>query len=119
MVTGVRPDAGAADVSTESGASGGSARGPRADVGIVGRLTPSIRHARIRFHAGYARPMANPAVAVLPGRDGALLAYDLVAALPRGTRTVVPGDHPKAVAAPELTAAIADFLAGPRRSTAN
>lgn len=34
----------------------------------------------------------------------------LAAALPRGTHVVVPGDHAAASAAPELAAAIADFL---------
>jgi hypothetical protein len=36
----------------------------------------------------------------------------LVAALPRGTSAVVPGDHGTAASSPELAAAIADFLAG-------
>lgn len=35
----------------------------------------------------------------------------LVAALPRGIRAVVPGDHRTAAAAPEFVAAIVDFLA--------
>jgi pimeloyl-ACP methyl ester carboxylesterase len=39
-------------------------------------------------------------------------AGQLVAALPRGTLAVVPGDHRTAAAAPELLAAIVDFLAG-------
>jgi pimeloyl-ACP methyl ester carboxylesterase len=35
----------------------------------------------------------------------------LVAALPRGTRAVVPGDHRTTAAAPEFVAAIVHFLA--------
>jgi pimeloyl-ACP methyl ester carboxylesterase len=42
-------------------------------------------------------------------------ADQLVAALPHGTRAVVPGDHRTAVAAPEFVAAIVDFLADQRR----
>jgi pimeloyl-ACP methyl ester carboxylesterase len=38
-------------------------------------------------------------------------ADQLVAALPRGVRAVVPGDHRTAAAAPEFVAAIVDFLA--------
>jgi len=50
---------------------------------------------------------------VVVGADDerAASADQLVAALPRGTRAVVPGDHSTAAAAPELAAAIADFLA--------
>ena len=36
---------------------------------------------------------------------------DLVAALPRGTLAMVPGDHGTALSSPELITAIADFLA--------
>ena len=43
------------------------------------------------------------------GRAGS--ADELVAALPRGTRTVVPGDHSTAAATPELATAITNFLA--------
>ncbi len=50
---------------------------------------------------------------VVVGADDerAASADQLVAALPRGTRAVVPGDHSTAAAAPELAAAIVDFLA--------
>jgi pimeloyl-ACP methyl ester carboxylesterase len=47
------------------------------------------------------------------GDERAASADELVAALPHGTRAVVPGDHSTAVTAPELTAAIVDFLANP------
>jgi pimeloyl-ACP methyl ester carboxylesterase len=50
---------------------------------------------------------------VVVGTDDerAASARRLVAALPRGTLAVVPGDHSTAVAAPELVTAIVDFLA--------
>ncbi|MEV6117769.1 hypothetical protein AB0L59_36210 [Streptomyces sp. NPDC052109] len=41
-------------------------------------------------------------------------ADELVPALPRGTRAVVPGDHRTAAGGPELVAAIVDFLADHR-----
>jgi pimeloyl-ACP methyl ester carboxylesterase len=41
-------------------------------------------------------------------------ADELAAVLSQATRVVVPGDHGTAVAAPELTAAIVDFLGGQR-----
>lgn len=44
------------------------------------------------------------------GDERAASAEALAAALPRGTHAVVPGDHGTAATAPELTAAIADFL---------
>lgn len=49
---------------------------------------------------------------VLVGADDERAASvdQLVAALPRGTRAVVPGDHATAVAAPEFAAAIVSFL---------
>lgn len=49
---------------------------------------------------------------VVVGADDerAATADELVAALPRGVRAEVPGDHGTAIAAPELTAAIVDFL---------
>ncbi len=50
-------------------------------------------------------------VAVGSDDERAHLADELVAALPRGIRAVVPGDHRTAAAAPEFVAAIADFLA--------
>jgi pimeloyl-ACP methyl ester carboxylesterase len=52
---------------------------------------------------------------VVVGADDerAATADELVAALPGGVRAVVPGDHGTAVAAPELTTAIVDFLAAP------
>jgi pimeloyl-ACP methyl ester carboxylesterase len=60
-------------------------------------------------------PMARvqvPALVVMGGDDErAASAGDLVAALPRGTLAMVPGDHATATATPEFTAAIADFLA--------
>jgi pimeloyl-ACP methyl ester carboxylesterase len=51
---------------------------------------------------------------VVAGADDerAASADELVAALPHGTRAVVPGDHGTAAAAPELAAAIVDFLTG-------
>ena len=50
-------------------------------------------------------------VAVGSDDERAESADDLVAALPRGTRAAVPGDHRTAAAAPEFIAAILDFLA--------
>jgi pimeloyl-ACP methyl ester carboxylesterase len=52
-------------------------------------------------------------VLVVMGSDDerARSAGDLVAALPHGLLAMVPGDHGTAPAAPEFTAAIADFLA--------
>lgn len=49
---------------------------------------------------------------VVVGNDDerAASADQLVAALPRGTRAVVPGDHGTAAAAPELATAIVNFL---------
>jgi pimeloyl-ACP methyl ester carboxylesterase len=49
---------------------------------------------------------------VVVGTDDerAATADELVAALPRGVRAKVPGNHATAIAAPELTAAIVDFL---------
>lgn len=43
--------------------------------------------------------------------ERATSADQLVAALPRGTRAVVPGDHRTAATSPELADAITDFLA--------
>lgn len=52
-----------------------------------------------------------PTLVVVGADDERAASVDqLVAALPRGTRAVVPGDHSTAVAAPELVAAIVDFL---------
>jgi pimeloyl-ACP methyl ester carboxylesterase len=50
---------------------------------------------------------------VVTGTDDerAASADQLVTALPRGTRAVVPGDHWSATSSPELAAAIVDFLA--------
>jgi len=50
-------------------------------------------------------------VAVGSDDERADSADQLVAALPHGTRAVVPGDHRTATAAPEFVAAIVDFLA--------
>lgn len=50
-------------------------------------------------------------VAVGSDDERAHSADELVAALPRGVRAMVPGDHRTAAAAPEFVAAIADFLA--------
>ena len=44
------------------------------------------------------------------GDSGADSADQLVAALPHGRLAMVPGDHSTAGAAPELCAAIVDFL---------
>jgi pimeloyl-ACP methyl ester carboxylesterase len=49
-------------------------------------------------------------VAIGADDERAVSADDLVAALPHGTLQVVPGNHATAVASPELTAAIGDFL---------
>lgn len=51
---------------------------------------------------------------VVTGADDerAASADQLVTALPRGTRAVVPGDHWSAASSPALTPAIVDFLAG-------
>jgi pimeloyl-ACP methyl ester carboxylesterase len=52
-----------------------------------------------------------PALVVMGADDERAASADqLVAALPRAIRAEVPGDHSRAVAAPELTAAIVDFL---------
>ncbi|MFF4692183.1 alpha/beta fold hydrolase [Streptomyces sp. NPDC001307] len=51
-------------------------------------------------------------VAVGADDERAASAGELAAALPRSTRAVVPGDHGPAAVAPELTAAIVDFLTG-------
>jgi pimeloyl-ACP methyl ester carboxylesterase len=50
-------------------------------------------------------------VAVGSDDERAHSADELVAALPRGIRAVVPGDHRTAAAAPEFVAAIVNFLA--------
>jgi hypothetical protein len=53
-----------------------------------------------------------PTLVVMGADDErAASAGPLVAALPRGTGAVVPGDHRTAAASPELSAAIAGFLA--------
>ena len=53
-----------------------------------------------------------PTLVVVGADDERAASVDqLVAALPHGARAVVPGDHSTAVAAPELVAAIMDFLA--------
>lgn len=53
-----------------------------------------------------------PTLVVMGADDERAVSVDqLVAALPRGTRAVVPGDHGSAASSPELAAAIADFLA--------
>jgi pimeloyl-ACP methyl ester carboxylesterase len=53
-----------------------------------------------------------PALIVMGADDErAASADELAEALPRSTRAVVPGDHATAVSAPELVAAIVDFLA--------
>jgi hypothetical protein len=46
--------------------------------------------------------------------ERAASADQLVAALPHGTRVLVPGDHRTAAAAPDFVAAIVDFLADHR-----
>ena len=53
-----------------------------------------------------------PTLVVMGADDERAVSVDqLVAALPRGSRAVVPGNHETAASSPELTAAIADFLA--------
>jgi hypothetical protein len=49
-------------------------------------------------------------VAIGADDERAASADDLVAALPHGTLQLVPGNHATAIASPELTAAIGDFL---------
>jgi pimeloyl-ACP methyl ester carboxylesterase len=54
-----------------------------------------------------------PTLVVMGADDERAASVDqLVAALPRGTRAMVPGDHGTAASSPELAAAIMDFLAG-------
>jgi len=54
-----------------------------------------------------------PTLVVMGADDERAASLDqLVEALPRGTRAVVPGDHRTAASSPELTAAIVAFLAG-------
>jgi pimeloyl-ACP methyl ester carboxylesterase len=60
------------------------------------------------------RVQAPTLVAVGSDDERADSADELVAALPRGIRALVPGDHGKAAAAPEFVAAIVDFLADGR-----
>jgi len=50
-------------------------------------------------------------VAVGSEDERAASADQLAAALPHGTRAVLPGDHRTAATAPELVAAFVDFLA--------
>ncbi|HZE32416.1 MAG TPA: alpha/beta hydrolase, partial [Actinoallomurus sp.] len=53
-----------------------------------------------------------PTLVVMGAEDERAVSVDqLVAALPRGTGAVVPGDHGTAASSPELAAAIVDFLA--------
>jgi pimeloyl-ACP methyl ester carboxylesterase len=54
----------------------------------------------------------TPTLVVMGADDERAVSSDqLVAALPRGTGAMVPGDHKTAASAPELAAAIVDFLA--------
>jgi pimeloyl-ACP methyl ester carboxylesterase len=54
----------------------------------------------------------TPTLVVMGADDERAVSSDqLVAALPRGTGAMVPGDHRTAASAPELAAAIVDFLA--------
>lgn len=54
-----------------------------------------------------------PTLVVMGADDERAVSVDqLVAALPRGTQALVPGDHGTAASSPELAAAIVDFLAG-------
>ena len=56
-------------------------------------------------------------VAVGSDDERAVSADDLVAALPHGTRAMLPGDHRTAVSAPEFVAAIVAFLADAGRKS--
>jgi pimeloyl-ACP methyl ester carboxylesterase len=57
------------------------------------------------------RRIQVPTLVVMGADDERAASADqLVAVLPHGTRAVVPGDHSTAPAAPELAAAIVDFL---------
>jgi pimeloyl-ACP methyl ester carboxylesterase len=64
-----------------------------------------------------AEPVARiqvPTLVVMGADDErAASADELVVVLPHGTRAVVPGNHSTAPDAPELVAAIVDFLANP------
>jgi pimeloyl-ACP methyl ester carboxylesterase len=54
-----------------------------------------------------------PTLVAMGADDERAVSVDqLVAALPRGTKAMVPGDHKTAASVPELAAAITDFLAG-------
>jgi pimeloyl-ACP methyl ester carboxylesterase len=54
----------------------------------------------------------TPTLVVMGADDERAVSSDqLVAALPRGTGAMIPGDHKTAASAPELAAAIVDFLA--------
>lgn len=56
-----------------------------------------------------------PTLVVMGSEDERAESVDeLVAALPRATKVMVPGDHAGAPATPEYIAAVADFLAGGR-----
>jgi pimeloyl-ACP methyl ester carboxylesterase len=61
--------------------------------------------------AGAVRRIEVPTLVVVGTDDErAASADELVAVLPRGKLVVIPGNHSTAVAAPELTTAIVDFL---------
>lgn len=60
------------------------------------------------------REVPTPTLVVVGDRDSrAASAGSLAALLPRGRLVSVPGDHGTAPAAPEFTAAVLEFLAGP------
>lgn len=72
---------------------------------LMGSLVPTTD--------GELRRITMPVLVALGADDERkATADDLVALLPRATRVEVPGDHGTAVEAPELAAAIVDFLAG-------
>jgi pimeloyl-ACP methyl ester carboxylesterase len=95
----------------------GGGAGARLRQAPPGTVPPALLHVLDSIVATPAslvgRIQVPTLVAVGADDERAASVDELVAALPHGTRAVVPGDHGAAVAAPELTAAIVEFLAGP------
>lgn len=80
----------------------------------IGADPRAISHALTTFVATPAdalRQVRVPTLVVVGDRDSrGASAGDLAALLPNGRLVVVPGDHGTALAAPELTAAVSEFL---------
>jgi pimeloyl-ACP methyl ester carboxylesterase len=74
----------------------------------LGHALDSIVATRVEL---LGRIQVRTLVAIGADDERAASVDQLVAALPRATRVVVPGNHSTAAVAPELTAAIVDFLA--------